>query len=435
MKINRRICIIALGAAAISAGSLAVADEPLGDTQANATRMLEQGRETFRYDTFGSESFWANTLQLHTALAGAKNGGVGDGVSPATALAVGLKVDAEKIPAALAQQIKAGKVNLKDPATTLALFRLDAVVGVKGTFDASGKLTAVGIRCSLCHATVDNSFAPGIGKRLDGWPNRDLDVGKIISLAPNLAPVEKLLGVSDATLKKVLLSWGPGKFDAAVFFDGKALGPDGKSAATVIPAAFGLAGVDLATYTGWGSVPYWNAMVANNEMHGSGRFFDERLCNAKKFPIATKAKINDVKADNDLVTSKLAALQFYQLALPAPKPPAGTFDAQAAARGREVFSGVAKCASCHVPPLFTEPGNNLHTPAEIGIDAFHASRSPTGKYRTTPLVGLFTKQKGGFYHDGRFATLADVVEHYDRHLKLKLEKNQKTDLAAYLMSL
>jgi cytochrome c2 len=308
-------------------------------------------------------------------------------------------------------------------------------VGVKGTFDASGKLTAVGIRCSLCHSTVDNSFAPGLGKRLDGWPNRDLGVGKIISLAPNLAPVEKLLGVNDATLKKVLLSWGPGKFDASVFFDGKGLHPDGRSAATLIPAAFGLAGVDLATYTGWGSVPYWNAMVATNEMHGVGRFFDARLAGAKKFPIAAKSKINDVKADRDLVTGKLAALHFYQLALPAPKPPAGSFDAQAAARGQAVFNGVAKCASCHVPPLFTEPGNNLHTPAESGIDAFHAKRGPTGKYRTTPLVGLFTKQKGGFYHDGRFATLADVVDHYDRHLKLQLEKDQKTELAAYLLSL
>ena len=401
----------------------------------NATRMIEAGRETFRYDTFGSEAFWADTLQLHRAIAGQKNGGVGPGVSPTTALAVGLKVDAEKIPAAVAASIKAGKTDLADPATTLALLKLDAVVGVKGTFDGQGKLTAVGIQCSLCHSTVDDSFAPGIGKRRDGWPNRDLDVGTIISLAPNLAPVEKLLGVDTATLKKVLTSWGPGRFDAEVFFDGKAMRPDGKTAATLIPAAFGLAGVNMATYEGWGSITYWNAMVANNEMHGVGRFFDARLADKKKYPIAVKAKTYDVKPDNDRITGKLGVLHFYQLALPVPTPPSGSVDTQAAARGQALFTGAAKCASCHVPPLYTEPGNNLHTPAEIGIDAFQANRGPVGRYRTTPLRGIFTKTKGGFYHDGRFATMPDVVEHYDRHLKLKLDPKQKADLAAFVMSL
>jgi len=372
---------------------------------------------------------------MSRAIAGAKNGGVGEGVSPATALAVGLKVDAEKIPAPVAQQIKAGKVDLKDPATTLALLKLDAVVGVKGTFDAGGKLTAVGIRCSLCHSTVDDSFAPGIGRRRDGWPNRDLDVGTIISLAPNLSPVEKLLGVDNATLKKVLTSWGPGKFDAEVFLDGKALRPDGKTGAVLIPAAFGLAGVDLATYVGWGSVTYWNAMVANNEMHGVGRFFDARLADAKRYPIAAKSGIADVKPTRDLVTSKLAALHFYQLALPTPRPPAGSFDAQALARGQALFNGAARCAGCHVPPLYTEPGNNLHTPAEIGIDAFQADRGPTGRYRTTPLQGLLTKTKGGYYHDGRFATLTDVVRHYNGHLKLGLDPKQEADLVTFLKSL
>lgn len=401
----------------------------------HARRVIEEGRQTFRYDTFGSEAFWADTLQLHKAIAGAKHGGIGDGVAPATALAVGLKVDSEKIPAAVAQQMKAGKVDLKDPATTLALLKLDAVVGVKGTFDTGGKLTAVGIRCSLCHSTVDNSFAPGIGKRLDGWPNRDLDVGTIISLAPNLAPVESLLGVDPATLKKVLTSWGPGKFDAQIFFDGKARRPDGKSGATLIPAAFGLAGVDLATYTGWGSVTYWNAMVATNEMHGLGRFFDSRLADAKRYPIAAKARLADVKAERDLVTPRLPALHFYQLALPTPKPPVGSYDEQARGRGEALFKGAAKCGGCHVAPLYTEPGHNLHSPAEIGIDAFHADRGPTGKYRTTPLRGLFTKMKGGFYHDGRFATLNEVVNHYDGHFKLKLDANQKKDLVAFLKSL
>ncbi len=441
MNSNLKTSLVA-GTVALALGaSLAVAvpekpAQPQPDAvSANATRMIEAGRDTFRYDTFGSEAFWSDALQLHTAIAGAKNGGVGDGVSPATALAVGLKVDAEKIPANVAQQIKAGKVDLKDPATTLALLKLDAVVGVKGTFDASGKLTAVGIRCSLCHSTVDNSFAAGIGKRLDGWPNRDLDVGKIISLAPNLTPVEKMLGVNKATLAKVLASWGPGKFDAEVFFDGKGLRPDGKTAAVLIPAAFGLAGVDLATYEGWGSVTYWNAMVATNEMHGLGRFFDARLADARKYPVAARAKTNNVKPATDLVTAKLPALHFYQLALPTPKPPAGSFDTAAAARGQTLFNGVAKCASCHVPPLYTEPGNNLHSPAEIGIDAFQANRGPTGRYRTTPLQGIFAKTKGGFYHDGRFATLGDVVEHYNKHLKLALDTNQKADLVAFLSSL
>ncbi len=401
----------------------------------NATKMIEQGRETFRYDTFGSEAFWGDTLQLHKAIAGEKLGGVGGGVSPKMALDVGLKVDAERIPAAVATSIKAGKTDLADPATTLALLKLDAIVGVKGTFDAKGTLTHVGIRCAFCHSTVDNSFAPGIGKRLDGWPNRDLNVGAIISLAPNLAPVEKMLGVNNATLKKVLGSWGPGRFDAHVFFDGKGLRPDGKTAAVLIPAAFGLSGVNAATYNGWGSITYWNAMVANNEMHGMGRFYDARLADKKKYPIAAKAKTNDVIPDKDLVTSKLGALELYQLALPVPTPPAGTVDAQAAARGQVLFTGVAKCASCHVAPLYTEPGNNLHTPAEIGIDAFQANRGPVGRYRTTPLRGMFTKTKGGFYHDGRFATMPDVVDHYDRHLKLKLDAKQKADLAAFVMSL
>jgi len=391
-----------------------------------ATRMIEEGRQTFRYDTFGSEAFWSNALQLHKAIAT---------VSPKTALAVGLKVDAEKLPADLVQKVKAGKVNFDDPAVTLALLELDAVVGVKGTFDKNKKLTAIGIRCSFCHSTVDDSFAPGIGMRRDGWPNRDLDVGKIISLAPNLKPVEQLLGVDNATLKKVLASWGPGKFDAEVFFDGKAMRPDGKSGATLIPAAFGLAGVDLATYTGWGSVTYWNAMVATNEMHGLGRFFDARLTDAKRFPIAAKSKIADVKPAKDLVTAKLAALHFYQLALPTPTAPAGSYDERARTRGEAVFNGAAKCNRCHVAPLYTEPGNNLHTPEEIGIDAFQANRSPTGRYRTTPLHGLFTKTTGGFYHDGRFATLAAVVDHYDNHFKLELDPKQKSDLVEFLKSL
>jgi len=238
----------------------------------NMQAMFNQGRQIFRYDTFGDEAFWGGALHLHQAIAGENLGGVGPGVSPKTALSVGLKVDADALPASLVEQIKAGKVNLDDPATTLALLKLNSVVGVTGFFDKQGKLQGMGIQCALCHSTVDDSFAPGIGHRLDGWPNRDLNVGAIVSLAPNLQPVADLLGVDVPTVKKVLGSWGPGKYDAELDQDGKALRPDGKSAATLLPPAFGLAGVNDATYTGWGSVTYWNAYVANTQMHGKGAF-------------------------------------------------------------------------------------------------------------------------------------------------------------------
>jgi hypothetical protein len=281
---------------------------------------------------------------------------------------------------------------------------------------------------------VDDSVAPGVGKRLDGWPNRDLNVGAIVNLAPNLQPVASLLGVDVPTVRTVLQSWGPGKFDAELFLDGKAFRPDGKSAATLIPPAFGLAGVDGHTFTGWGSVTYWNAFVANLEMHGQGTFWDPRLNDPVKFPIAARNGFFDVRSERDLITPKLAALQFYQLAIPAPAPPRGSFNAAAAARGKVVFSEVG-CARCHVPPLYTEPGWNRHTPEEIGIDSFQADRSPDGRYRTTPLKGLSAHTKGGFYHDGRFATLRDVVDHYDAHFKLTLTEQKKADLVEFLKSL
>jgi hypothetical protein len=406
-----------------------------GRIAGNAQRMLEDGRQIFRYDTFGTEAFWGDALHLHQAIAGAANGGVGGGVSPKTALAVGLKVDAEALPAALVEQIKAGKVNLDDPATTLALLKLNSVVGVTGHFDTAGKITSIGIQCSFCHSTVDDSFAPGIGKRLDGWANRDLNVGAIVSLAPNLKPFTDLLGVDVATVKKVLASWGPGRFDAELDKDGKALRPDGKQAGTLIPPAFGLAGVNLHTWTGFGSVPYWNAYVGVTEMHGSGTFFDQRLADSKQFPVSAKSGSSNTRGTPDLVTSKLAALHFYQLAIPAPTPPSGSFDAAAAERGKALFGGKAKCATCHVPPLFTEPGQNLHTPAEMGVDSFQADRSPTHMYRTAPLAGLWSHQKGGFYHDGRFARLRDVVDHYDSHFRLGLTGPEKGDLIEYLKSL
>ena len=385
-------------------------DEQIQD---NTQAMVEQGRSTFRFDTFGDEAFWGDTLKLHQAIEGANLGGVGPGVSPASALAVGLKVDVNALPASLIAALKQGKVNLNDPATTLALLKLNSVVGVTGFFNSQGTLQSIGIQCAFCHSTVDNSFAPGIGHRLDGWSNQDLNVGAIVSLAPNLEPVASLLSTDVATVKKVLMAWGPGKFDAELLMDGKGFRPDGKTAATLIPPAFGLPGVNLHTWTGWGSVTYWNAFVGNLEMHGKGTFFDPRLKDAVQFPVAAAAGFGNVRNTPDLITPKVAALHFYQLAIPAPKPPKGSFVEDAAARGKELFEGEAKCSTCHVPPLFTEPGWNLHTPAEIGIDDFQANRAPDKRYRTTPLKGLWTHTKRGFFHDGRFATLTDVVRHYD----------------------
>jgi len=402
---------------------------------AHAQRMIEEGRQIFRFDTFGSEAFWGDALQLHKAIAGEKNGGVGGGVSPKTALSVGLKVDAEALPAALVAQIKAGKVNMDDPATTLALLKLNAVIGVTGLFDGAGRIRSIGIQCAFCHTNVDNSFSPGIGKRLDGWANRDLNVGAIVSLAPNLKPFTDLLGVDVATVKKVLASWGPGRYDAELDKDGKAFRPDGGQAGTLIPPAFGLAGVNLHTWTGFGSVPYWNAYVATTQMHGSGTFVDRRFDTKEQFPVSAKSGSGNTRGTPDLTSSKLAALHFYQIAIPAPKPPANSFDKMAAVRGKELFNMKARCATCHVPPLFTEPGHNLHTPSEMGVDAFQADRSPTKMYRTAPLAGLWTHQKGGFYHDGRFATLKDVLEHYNRNFNLGLSDKEKGELVEYLKSL
>jgi mono/diheme cytochrome c family protein len=293
----------------------------------------------------------------------------------------------------------------------------------------------MGIQCALCHTTVDDSFAAGIGHRRDGWANRDLNVGVIVALAPRLESVATLLGTDVATVRAVLNSWGPGKFDASLFVDGKAFRPDGKSAAVLIPPAFGLAGVNLHTWTGWGGVSHWNAFVANLEMHGKGTFFDPRLNDATRFPVAARAGSGNVRADEDLITPLLPALQVYQLALPAPAAPRGSFNRGAAERGEDLFVGKANCASCHVPPLFTEPGWNLHTGAEIGIDEFQASRSPDQRYRTSPLRGLWTHGTGGYYHDGRFATLAAVIAHYDQHFSLGLSAGEKNDLAEYLQSL
>jgi hypothetical protein len=402
----------------------------------NAKRMLKEGKQIFRYDTFGDEAYWTDKLQLHRAIEGSKFGGVGAGVSPKTALGVGLKVDMDALPADLVEKIKHGRVNLDDPATTLALIKLDSVLGVKGTFNNDGSLKTVGLSCAVCHSTVDDAFAPGIGHRLDGWPNQDLNVGAIVSLAPDLSALTSLLQVDDATVKKVLASWGPGKFDAELNLDGKAFRPDGKPAATLIPPAFGLAGVNLHTWGGgWGTVTYWNAFVGNLELNGQGTFFDARLNDPVKYPVAARAGFGDRRSPNDMITSKLAALQFYQLSIPAPTPPEGSVDRAAATRGETIFNGKANCAQCHVPPLFTEPGWNAHKPSEIGIDDFQANRAPDNSYRTTPLRGLFAHMKRGFYHDGRFSTLLDVVNHYNDFKQLDLTEQEKKDLVEYLKSL
>ena len=398
-------------------------------------RLFAEGRAVFRFDTFGDEAFWGGTLGLHRAIEGAANGGVGPGLSPKAALAAGLKVDANALPASVVTAIKRGKVDLNSPKTTLALLKLGAVVGVQGSFNRNGSLRTVGLTCAVCHSTVNNSFAPGIGQRRDGWPNRDLNVGAIISLAPDLSVLEKLLGVDEPTVKKVLASWGPGKFDAELTMDGKAFRPDGGSAAVLIPPAFGLAGVNLATWTGWGTVTYWNAFVANLEMHGQGNFYDTRLDDSNQFPVAAKNGFGHVRHAVDLISPALGPLHFYQLGLPAPSPPKGSFDTAAARRGRAIFDGQGKCASCHVPPTFSEPGQNLHKPSEVCTDSFTADRSPTHMYRTAPLRGLFAHSKGGFYHDGRYPTLAAVVDHYDSCLGLHLTPQQKGDLVQYLKSL
>ena len=435
-------------------------------TANNAVQLVTLGRQIFRFDTFGDQAFWGDTLKLHQAIEGSALGGIGPGVSPKTALAVGLKVDLDALPSNLVEQIKHGNVNLNDPAVTIALLKLNAVVGVTGVFDSTGALTSMGIQCAFCHSTVDDSQPalcsgvvqpnPGtgcIGHRLDGWPNRDLNVGAIIALAPDLTVVANLLSTTQANVRSVLNTWGPGKFDAELFLDGKASNPqqitDGivtatnVPGATLIPPAFGLGGVNLHTWTGWGSVPHWNAFVATLEMHGKGRFWDQRLNDATQFPIAAAHGFGDLRLangqyispDDDMVTSKLQALQFYQLAIPSPQPPAGSFDPAAAARGDELFSGKAKCNNCHVEPLWSDPGWNLHTPGEVCIDNFQASRAPDHRYRTSPIGDLFTHTKGGFYHDGRFSTLTSVVEHYNSCLRLGLTGGEKGDFIQYLLSL
>jgi hypothetical protein len=421
----------------------------------NAKAMIDEGRHTFRFDTFGDEAFWTGALHMQQAVST---------LSPQAARDLGLKVDAQTLSPSVIEEIKHGRINLGDPAVTLALIKQNAVVGVVGTFNGNS-LTKVGFTCALCHSTVDNSVVPGIGNRIDGLANRDLNIGAIVATAPNLDPVVNLLRLApqDASItaqdvRNVLHSWGPGRFDAELFLDGKAFNPQQTTNGTVtgtntsgsvlIPNAFGLAGHNLHTWTGgWGTVTYWNAFVAVNEMHGIGTFFDERFDDASQFPIAAAAKLGHVSVDpdSDQVTGKLPALHFYQLALPVLHPRAGVdFNKDAAARGDELFSGKANCNSCHHEPLWTEPGWNQHTADEMKIDSFEADRSPGHAYQTMNLAGAFVRErglfmfpqnKGRFYHDGRFKTLLDVVNSYDERFSLGLSDSEKQDLVEYLKSL
>jgi hypothetical protein len=352
---------------------------------------IEEGREIFRFDTFGDEAQWTDVLRMHEVIQSA--------VDPTTALSVGLKVDSDAVPASVLQS-----ADLRSPATTVALIKLDAVVGIKGTVVNQGGrdvLTRVGVTCALCHSTVDNSVQRGIGRRLDGYPNRELNVGAIIALSPAVT----------AAQRAVYTSWGPGRYDARFNLDGQ-------SDPAVIPPAYGLEGSPLATYTGDGDITYWNSYVAVTQMGGQGVFRDPRIG-------------VDIQRTPDLVTPKLPALLAYQLSLQAPPPPAGTFDAAASQRGQAVFAGQGRCSTCHSNAVRTE--SRLHTPAETGVDGLHAARSATKMYRTTPLRALW--QHPPYFHDGSAATLADVVRIYDTNLRLGLNDQQKADLVAYLLSL
>jgi mono/diheme cytochrome c family protein len=394
-----------------------------------------EGRQIFRYETFGDEAFWGDELGLHLAIAGEANGGVGAGVSPVTALALGLKVDVDALPTSLKKKIVRGQVNLEDPATTLALLKLNSVIGLTGFFDAGGRIEGLGIQCALCHSVVDDSFMPGIGRRLDGWPNRDLDVGAIVASAPDLSVFTGLLGVSDDVVRSVLRGWGRGKFDAFLHLDGKATRPDGGPAAVLIPPLFDLQGVGQMTWNGFSGMSAWVPLVINLEMFGQGIFSDRRLADATQYPIAAANGFSRIRHTPDRVTPKLAQLLTYVESIPRPTPPRHSYDAAAAARGEALFNGEARCSNCHVPPLYTLPGFNVVAPSAIGIDSFQADRSPNRGYRPPPLRGMLTRMKGGFFHDGRFATLGDVVAHFDTQFSLALTAEEQSDLVEFLKTL
>jgi mono/diheme cytochrome c family protein len=372
------------------------------------TRMILEGQQIFRYDTFGDEQLWTNVLRMHEVVAT---------VSPATALAVGLKVDVDALPAGVIDALKADQIDLKNPAVTTELLRLNSVVGVVGKVSESGELTSVGITCALCHSSVDDSFAKGIGKRLDGWANIDLNVGAIVALSPALAP----------GLKAEFNAWGPGKYDPRHHaFDGKnIIGLNAPSLPTVIPPIYGLKKVGFETFTADGPISYWNSYVGVSQMGGHGTFRDRRIG-------------LEIVQEPDLVTPKLPALLAYQLTLHAPRAPKGSFNPVAAARGKQIFRNEARCATCHTGPALTDVLNGasvpfLHAPSEVGTEPLYAQRTATKKYRTTPLRALF--QHAPYFHDGSAADLPAVVEHYNRQLSLNLTAAQKADLVEFLKSL
>jgi hypothetical protein len=355
------------------------------------------GQCIFRHDTFGDEQLWTDVLRLHELVAT---------LTPTAALGVGLKVDADAVPAEVL-----AAADLGDPATTLALIGLNAVVGVRGVVE-NGQLTRIGVTCALCHSTVDDAVAPGIGHRRDGWPNRDLDTGAILALTPGLPTLAAQLGVDAAAARAALQSWGPGRYDAR-------FNQDKESHPVLIPPAYGLRDVAVETYTGEGPISYWNAYVAVTQMGARGTFVDARLG-------------LDIRQEPDRVTPMLPALREYQLSLTAPTPPAGSFDAAAAERGAALFAGQARCVECHSGASFTD-APRLHAAAETGMDTDEARRSISGAYRTTPLRGAW--QRAPYFHDGSAATLGDVVVHYDQELELGLTAGQRSDLEQYLRSL
>jgi hypothetical protein len=386
------------------------ADEGQRNDRDDGERKHRKGQAIFRYDTFGDEQLWTDVLRMHEVIAT---------VPPATALAVGLKVDVEALPRAVKAALRAGEVDLTNPAITVELLRLNAVVGVQGKVNDVGQLTSVGITCALCHSSVDNSFAPGIGRRLDGWANIDLNVGAIVALSP----------VLDAATKAEFNSWGPGKYDPRHHaFDGtNLLSLNTPSLPIVLPPIYGLKGVGFETFSADGPISYWNAYVGVGQMGGQGTFHDPRI---GLFITQTP----------DLVTPKLSALLDYQLSLRTPEPPKGSFDRQAANRGRQLFRKEAGCATCHQGPRFTDvlsgPSRTvpfLHDPAEVGTDPAYALRTATGKYRTTPLRGLW--QHPPYFHDGSAPDLLAVVNHYNELFRLNLTAAQKADLVEFLKSL
>ena len=454
-------------------------------------QVVAAGQQTFRYDTFGDETFWTDVLKMNQVIESA--------VDPLTAASVGLKIDAAALPAEVVAGVAGGTIPLDDPQTTLALLSLNAVVGVKGQVskgpDGRLRLDRVGITCALCHSTVSRDLqvtAPGqagarinlagiVGNRLDGWPNRDLQPGTIISLSPALTPGQKAAYASWAK------SYGPGFYDPRFNANtdpgtNPALNPDidanikaylaAGGRPVVIPPAFGLVGLTKSIFTGdgdtahepAGAVSYWNRYVGVVQMHGHGRFFDERLLINGK-PLTVDHRVGG----DDLITAVLPQLEAYQWSIAAPTLGLdGTkwgvtpdLSPQAVARGKALFEGQARCASCHTGPSFTDVNTyGLHPASDgVALDTNYIRFSATRQWRTTPLKGIWMHPP--YLHDGSGALnrttgkcmdgsdigtlasatdrvrqdLACVVNRYSTRLNLGLTDAQRVDLVEYLKSL